>query len=41
MLLPALLEKCEVPALLRYRKYADIGHDSNDGLDDVLSALAK
>jgi TIR domain len=40
-LLPALLEDCEVPPLLRHRRYADFRSDYQRGLSDLLSVWGK
>ncbi|MDD5264639.1 MAG: toll/interleukin-1 receptor domain-containing protein [Candidatus Bipolaricaulis sp.] len=40
-LLPALLEDCEVPPLLRHRRYADFRADYDHGLADLLSVLGR
>lgn len=37
--LPVLLKECEVPALLRMKKYADFRLDYSEGLRDLLAAL--
>ncbi|WP_449466257.1 toll/interleukin-1 receptor domain-containing protein [Stenotrophomonas humi] len=37
--LPILLKDCEIPELLKIKKYADFRNNYNDGLDDVLSAI--
>jgi hypothetical protein len=37
--IPVLLEDCEIPTLLRPKKYADLRHDYRDGLDRILDAL--
>lgn len=38
--IPILLRECEVPVLLRTKKYADFTTSYNNGLEDVLSAIA-
>lgn len=40
-LLPALLEDCEVPHLLRHRRYADFRADYDRGLVDLLGVWGK
>ena len=40
-LLPALLEDCEVPPLLRHRRYADFRADYDRGLADLLAVWGK
>ncbi|AKV04335.1 hypothetical protein AKJ09_10998 [Labilithrix luteola] len=37
--LPLLLEDCEIPRLLRTKKYADFRADYSHGLDQLLRAL--
>lgn len=37
--LPILLKDCEIPELLKMKKYADFRNNHNDGLDDVLLAI--
>ncbi|MBW5892559.1 toll/interleukin-1 receptor domain-containing protein [Pectobacterium polaris] len=37
--LPILLQDCQIPELLRTKKYADFRTDFNRGLNDLLSAL--
>jgi hypothetical protein len=37
--LPALLQKCEIPTLLQAKKYADFTCDWTDGLEELLIAL--
>lgn len=37
--LPALYKDCELPALLKTKKYADFRNSYNDGLYDILSAI--
>jgi len=37
--LPVLFEECQIPQLLKMKKYADFSEDYSSGLDDVLSAL--
>ncbi|MDR1996661.1 toll/interleukin-1 receptor domain-containing protein [Azonexus sp.] len=39
MVLPLLIEDCEVPELLKTKKYADFRSSYNDGLEDVLHAI--
>lgn len=39
MVLPLLIEDCEVPELLKTKKYADFRSSYNDGLADVLHAI--
>jgi hypothetical protein len=38
--LPILLKECQIPELLRTKKYADFRGDFNKGLSDLLDALA-
>jgi hypothetical protein len=40
LVLPALLEKCEMPVFLRGKKYADFTKNMSDGLNDILEAVA-
>jgi hypothetical protein len=40
LVLPALLRSCEIPILLRAKKYADFSKDYNFGLGEILDALA-
>lgn len=37
--LPALLETCEIPALLKTKKWADFRHDPSAGLKSLVNAL--
>ena len=37
--LPLLLEKCQIPTLLKAKKYADFSQEYNEGLADLLIAL--
>ncbi|HEV2270190.1 MAG TPA: toll/interleukin-1 receptor domain-containing protein [Steroidobacteraceae bacterium] len=37
--IPALLEHCTIPTLLRYRKYADFTQEYNQGLDALLLSV--
>ncbi len=37
--LPVLYRDCEIPELLKTKKYADFRNSYNDGLEDVLSAI--
>lgn len=39
MVLPVLLKKCEIPTLLKVKKYADFTKDYNAGLENLLVAL--
>jgi hypothetical protein len=41
LVLPALLEDCQIPLFLRDKKYADFRTDFDAGLRDIVSALAK
>jgi len=38
--IPALLRKCEIPLLMRTKKYADFSESYNHGLEDLLVAIA-
>ena len=38
--IPVLLEDCEIPTLLRVKKYADFRSDYRRGLDQILEAIA-
>lgn len=40
MVLPALLQDCEIPVLLQTKKYADFRTNYDEGLHDLLCALA-
>lgn len=40
LLLPLLINDCEIPLFLREKKYADFRGDFNEGLQEVLNALA-
>lgn len=40
-LLPVLLEDCDVPPLLRHRRYADFRFDYQNGLNDLLGVWGK
>jgi hypothetical protein len=37
--LPLLLRDCELPELLKTRKYADFRQSYNNGLEDLLAAI--
>jgi len=37
--LPVLLEPCEIPALLKQKKYADFTKDYNEGLESLIFAI--
>jgi hypothetical protein len=37
--LPVLLRDCEIPELLKTKKYADFRENYNDGLEDVLLTI--
>lgn len=39
IVLPLLIEECEIPELLKTKKYADFRTNYNNGLDDVLFAI--
>lgn len=39
IILPLLMEDCDIPELLKMRKYADFRSSYNDGLEDVLFAV--
>ncbi len=39
MVIPVLLEDCEIPALLRRKKYADFRTGYNEGFETLLAAL--
>ncbi|MDJ0510430.1 MAG: toll/interleukin-1 receptor domain-containing protein [Crocosphaera sp.] len=39
--LPVLLQDCEIPALLKTKRYADFRHDYNNGLEDILIAISR
>ncbi|WP_378732750.1 toll/interleukin-1 receptor domain-containing protein [Nocardia brasiliensis] len=39
VVIPVLLADCEIPTLLRTKKYADLRNDYRDGLDQVLDVL--
>jgi hypothetical protein len=41
VVLPVLLESCEIPLFLRDKKYADFRSDLDQGLRDVLQAIAR
>lgn len=41
VVLPLLLEKCEMPIFLRGKMYADFRHDFDKGLKTILEAIAK
>jgi len=41
VVLPVLLEECRVPIFLREKAYADFRADFDDGLDKILSAVAR
>jgi hypothetical protein len=41
MVLPALLQQCEIPVLLKTKKYADFRHDYASGLEDLLVSLGE
>ncbi|SDW81577.1 hypothetical protein SAMN05216215_1005212 [Saccharopolyspora shandongensis] len=34
-----LLEDCEIPTLLRVKKYVDLRHDYSAGLEQILDAF--
>jgi hypothetical protein len=38
--IPVLISDCDIPVLLQTKKYADFRHSYNDGLEDVLAAMA-
>ena len=40
IVIPVLLRECEIPRFLKTKKYADFTDSYNDGLEDVLVALA-
>ena len=40
LVLPALLEKCDMPVFLRGKKYADFTDNLSDGLNEILEAIA-
>lgn len=40
LVLPALLEKCDMPVFLRGKKYADFTNNLSDGLNEILEAIA-
>jgi hypothetical protein len=40
-LIPALLERCDIPLLLRHRKYANFAKSFKDGMEQTLEALRK
>lgn len=40
LVLPALKEECDMPVFLREKKYADFTKNFNDGLADILEAVA-
>ncbi len=37
--LPVLYKDCEIPALLKTKRYADFRHSYNNGLEDILAAI--
>ena len=37
--LPVLLQDCEIPALLKTKRYADFRKDYNNGLQEILIAI--
>lgn len=37
--IPALIENCRIPVLLKTKKYADFRHSFESGIDDLLNAL--
>lgn len=41
IVLPVLVEDCEIPIFLREKMYADLRADFNKGLHDILDAIAK
>jgi hypothetical protein len=41
VVLPALLEDCQIPLFLRDKKYADFRKDFDTGLQDMVNALAR
>lgn len=41
LVLPILLENCDIPLFLREKKYADFRNDFDRGLKEVLEAIAK
>jgi len=41
LVIPALIEKCDIPLFLRDKKYADFRTDFDAGLSDVVEAVAK
>jgi len=41
LVIPALLETCDIPLFLRDKKYADFRTDPDKGLEDVIEAIAK
>lgn len=40
MVIPVLIEDCEIPTLLKAKKYADFRKSYNDGLEAVIEAIA-
>lgn len=40
LVLPVLIEECDMPVFLREKKYADFTKNFNDGLADILEAIA-
>jgi len=41
LVIPALLEDCEIPQLLKAKKYADFREDYGDGLKELLLAVSR
>jgi hypothetical protein len=41
LVIPALMEDCEIPQLLRAKKYADFREDYDQGLQELLLALSR
>lgn len=41
VVLPVLVEDCEIPVFLREKKYADLREDYDRGLNSILDAIAK
>lgn len=41
ILLPILIEECDIPLFLREKKYADFRNSFEDGLKDILDALGR
>ncbi|GEC68421.1 hypothetical protein RTE01_30560 [Raoultella terrigena] len=40
-LLPVLLKNCQIPELLKTKKYADFRTDFNGGLNELLQAIER